>query len=290
MAGDWIKMRGSLLTNTKVAAMARHLSARRDFMDWWSHPQQTTCDESVTEVVTLSNVTRVTVAGLLSIWSSVNGTINADDVVPIMAICDVDSVTSIPGFGEAMESVNWVEPTGAGGLRFPNFKEFNAPDTVRRTKTGAERTADWRARLVTKCDENVTPCDGCDVEKRREEKKKKNTPLPPKGKTSDSWKAALDAMTGVTLKTDTFREVWSDWVTHRKEIKKPVTATSAKQQIRLMESWGEERAVAAMRHTIAKGWQGLREPELGDRVGRAEAKPGKYDNLEVIHAPAKRPS
>ncbi len=95
------------------------------------------------------------------------------------------------------------------------------------------------------------------------------------------------------LKTDAFRDAWSDWENHRKEIKKPLTKTSVKRQIRLLESWGERRGIAAIHHTILKGWTGIREPDGNDEFagpGRVKSEPGKYDNLKVIHAPAKHPS
>lgn len=63
------------------------------------------------------------------------------------------------------------------------------------------------------------------------------------------------------LDTEPFRAAWGDWQAHRREIKKPLTATSIKSQLAQFEEWGERRAIAAIRHTIRKGWQGLREDD-----------------------------
>ena len=63
------------------------------------------------------------------------------------------------------------------------------------------------------------------------------------------------------FESETFKAAWTDWKQHRREIKKGLTPTSAKQQLKTFSEWGEERSIAAMRHTIGNGWQGLREPE-----------------------------
>lgn len=60
-----------------------------------------------------------------------------------------------------------------------------------------------------------------------------------------------------------FRESWNEWVQHRREIKKPLTPLSVKQQLRNFAEWGEARSIAAIRFTIGKGWQGIQEPGNG---------------------------
>jgi hypothetical protein len=64
------------------------------------------------------------------------------------------------------------------------------------------------------------------------------------------------------LDSPEFRAAWADWYQHRLDIKKPLTLTSTRQQIKDLESWGIKRAIAAIRHTISKGWQGLRESDV----------------------------
>lgn len=58
-----------------------------------------------------------------------------------------------------------------------------------------------------------------------------------------------------------FFQAWKDWTNHRTEIKKPLKPTQIEKQLQELQSIGEQRAVAMINHTIAKGWQGLREPE-----------------------------
>lgn len=54
-----------------------------------------------------------------------------------------------------------------------------------------------------------------------------------------------------------FSEAWKDWQTHRKEKRKPITPLSAKMQLKDLHAWGEERAIAAISHSISKGWTGI---------------------------------
>lgn len=115
-------------------------------MDWWSDPQQMTCNENVTEIVTFQNVTRVTVCGLLELWGALQSTIKSDGKVEFMRLIDIDDITEIPNFGEAMESVGWVIEEEQG-LVFPNFSEHNVPDSERKpAMTNAERQAKYRDR------------------------------------------------------------------------------------------------------------------------------------------------
>jgi hypothetical protein len=63
------------------------------------------------------------------------------------------------------------------------------------------------------------------------------------------------------LSADVFLSRWSAWIKHRSEIRKPVTYTAAEKQLRQLSSWGLERAIAAIDHSIANGWQGIFEPK-----------------------------
>jgi hypothetical protein len=59
-----------------------------------------------------------------------------------------------------------------------------------------------------------------------------------------------------------FQQAWITWVAHRKQIKKPLTAEQTKAQLEEFSEWGVGRSVAAIKYTVKKGWQGLREPEV----------------------------
>lgn len=98
--------------------------------------------------------------------------------------------------------------------------------------------------LVTKtCDKSVTR-----VEERRGEKSKnKNTPLPP---------FPFDA--------PEFAAAWRTWEEHRRQIKHPLKPAMVESQFKMLAGIGLTRAVAMLEHTVAMGWQGLREPQPGE--------------------------
>lgn len=66
---------------------------------------------------------------------------------------------------------------------------------------------------------------------------------------------------GLPFESTEFKEAWENFLQHRKEIKKPVTPTNARSQLKAFKKMGEERSIAAIEHTITKGWQGIAEPD-----------------------------
>ena len=96
--------------------------------------------------------------------------------------------------------------------------------------------------------------------------KKENTtcspPLPPTGnKLSIPWKIACAAMSGDSLWTDAFREAWEAWADDRRERGKKLTTRAIAGQIKKLEAWGHDRAIASIEQSIGAGWTGLFEPK-----------------------------
>ena len=87
----------------------------------------------------------------------------------------------------------------------------------------------------------------------------------------------------LVLDVPAFRETWNKWQQHRREIRKPTTPTTAAAQLAKLADWGVERAIAALQHSIANGWQGIFEPKgephASNHRHRAEATHGKYANV-----------
>ncbi len=98
-----------------------------------------------------------------------------------------------------------------------------------------------------------------------EVKSRPSSPNPnPIPKKSTRKRDSFDPLTEeipVGLDSEAFRIAWREWVQHRSEIKKPLKPTSCRQQLHQLATWDQRRAIAALRYTIAQGWQGLREPE-----------------------------
>lgn len=97
------------------------------------------------------------------------------------------------------------------------------------------------------------------------------------GVTKESTSVSVSASESVVLPfgSDVFKEAWSQFQAHRSEIRKPLRPTSTKLCLRELGQMGEARAVAALRHTIAKGWQGIREPDPKDAARNGHVAPEK---------------
>ncbi len=63
------------------------------------------------------------------------------------------------------------------------------------------------------------------------------------------------------LQTPEFISAWSDYISHRQEIKHSLTPTAVRNLFLKMLEWGNDRAVIAIRHSISSGWQGVFEPK-----------------------------
>lgn len=72
------------------------------------------------------------------------------------------------------------------------------------------------------------------------------------------------------LDTPEFRRAFEDFRTHRRESKKKLTPTAERSQLKRLEKIGVDRAIAAIEHSIAQGWQGIF--ESNERGNRPEVK------------------
>lgn len=156
---DWIKMRASLLTNPKVTKMARTLLANPEFRAWYGNPEVTNDASQAVTMRHVTVVTRVIVGGLLPVWASVNECAGRDGHLRHAGLFEVDAMAGIPGFGAAMEAVDWLSVLPENeGLEFANFIEHNTVGQERSTlaKTAAERAKEYRERKALEKSEAVT--------------------------------------------------------------------------------------------------------------------------------------
>jgi hypothetical protein len=79
-------------------------------------------------------------------------------------------------------------------------------------------------------------------------------------------KAAAGVEVPKELDSEEFKEAWARWTDHRKELRKPITPSSAAAQFKKLASWGVARAIAAIDRSIEAGWQGIFED---NQTGRA---------------------
>jgi uncharacterized protein YdaU (DUF1376 family) len=163
-----------------------------------------------------------------------------------------------------------------------------------RTKNAAilaaqrERAANARANASPKVSPKVSPNARLQSQAQAQEREEppKNPPAdagtpPPQAKPAParprakkpSWKGELP----LPLGGGRFSACWSRWLTYRKdELRKPVTQISGDQALAELAALGLERACIAIEHTIARGWQGIREPEP-PRNGHSPSPSGDVD-------------
>ncbi len=72
--------------------------------------------------------------------------------------------------------------------------------------------------------------------------------------------------------SESFCIAWDEWKQHRREKRKPVTPLSAKKTLRDLAKMGEERAISAINHSIANGYQGIFEPSQAFQSGNSSNK------------------
>jgi hypothetical protein len=87
----------------------------------------------------------------------------------------------------------------------------------------------------------------------------------PHGVSPEFWELAPE-----NIRVDSMRELWSEWVEYRRERKPKVTSRSAKMQLAELAEMGIEQAKAAIRASIANGWQGIFPPRGNGKRVEAE--------------------
>lgn len=114
MAGDWIKMRGNLWDDPRVARL---------------------CDETDQPEATV-------IGGLYWLWATADQH-TEDGILHGMTLRAIDRKTGIAGFGDALVGVGWVADHPEG-VRIVNFEEHNGSSAKKRALT-ARRVASHRS-------------------------------------------------------------------------------------------------------------------------------------------------
>lgn len=152
MAGDWIKMRGNLWDDPRVARLC----------DLTDAPEA------------------MVIGGLYWLWATADQ--HSDDgVMHGLTLRSIDRKTGIKGFGDALVQVGWLEdhPEGA---RITRFEEHNGSSAKRRS-LDAQRKATVRSVSASDADKPAT-ADGqiapfCGAREREEKEKEEEPPKPP---------------------------------------------------------------------------------------------------------------
>lgn len=130
------------------------------------------------------------------------------------------------------------------GLIDENWQPIKWDERQYRSDTSRERTKAYRERMKRHCDVTVT---AQDTDTDTDTEKPKPPPTPPRGKAAVSLPEWLPA------------KAWSDFVEHRKAIKKPMTEYTQGQTIKLLDKLRAEGndPAAVIDQSILNGWRGL---------------------------------
>lgn len=268
MAGDWIKLRTDLQSDPAVMRLSAVLK-----LDAFA-----------------------VIGRLAAVWVWADTHADRHGNVTLVSRDCLDSITQCPGFGAALEDVGWLKSNGGegGGITFPRFERHMGEGAKARAQA-AKRKRNQRERESRSSHGDVTKKSRTDRddsvtrgEERREEKKEEERPpLPPAkpGGIDGEDSAAIPA----ELDTEEFRAAWGQWKTERaaKRIK-PYTSRGEREQFRKLAPFGPVVAVAAIRESVAQGWQGLfpervKRPEQRSTGPPVSAKPPKETAIDRIN-------
>jgi hypothetical protein len=225
MAGDWLKVEKATARKPEVLRLAAALKIHPDHAFGLCFRFWSWCDDQLESG-------------------------NAPGVTALL----IDELLGHAGFGDALVSVGWLRVRD-GSLEVPNFHRHLSESAKNRALTAQRVAKHKRAKGNDLVTGDALP---------REEKRRvldtevSKTPLPPGGGRPADLKVTIPQ----SLKSPEFIAAWGRWQKHRSEIRKPLKPTMASAQMVHFQSIGVQRAIAAIDHTIAMGWQGIREPEL----------------------------
>lgn len=216
MAGDWIKMRGNLWDDPRVARL---------------------CDITDKPEATI-------VGGLYWLWSTADQH-TEDGGMPGLTTRAIDRKTGIDGFAQALCTIGWLTDHPEG-VCIVKFTEHNGSSAKRRC-ADAQRKAGVRSLSASGADILRTDCGHpademrrtAELEKRREEESReesrtqsnsvdlgRDSSSPVSRSKPPSATASREArQVAQPCPDDVDAQVWADWLALRKAKRAPVTAT-----------------------------------------------------------------
>lgn len=214
-------------------------------------------DPAVIAMAESLEISEETVVGMLhKFWSWVSRNCN-DGTVTGVTLVALERVLALPRFCEEMQKVGWLlydDSDGTPRITIPKF-DRHLSQSAKQRSLSTQRVKQSRSKPVNedpkrKCNDNVTL-----------------SALPPllfssllsDASNESQMRSAIEVPK--CLDNAEFESAWADWAIHRKEIKKPLTSTSVRKQLKRMSSMGVDRAITMIEHTISNGWTGLREQD-----------------------------
>jgi hypothetical protein len=248
MAGDWIKMRGNLWDDPRVARLV----------------DMTDASEAAV------------IGGLYWLWSTADQH-TEDGLMPGLSLRQIDRKTGVQGLGKALCSISWLSEQ-SDGVFLENFEEHNGQSAKRRC-VDAQRKANSRnvsapeADKVQKEGGQEAPSLGAREreEKRREEKEEEKGEKTPPRKRDATQKAAV-----VAKPDDVSVQVWQDFQRLRREKRSPLTDTALIGIRREAVKAGVSMDVA-LACCCEAGWQGFNAGWYASRRAAADGRAGSSE-------------
>lgn len=191
MAGDWIKMRGNLWDDPRVARL---------------------CD------LTDQGESAV-IGGLYWLWATADQH-SQDGTMPGLSLRQIDRKTGIQGFGQALCDIGWISES-AEGIQIERFDEHNGASaksraqTAKRVANHKERTANDEVTHTALAESHETVSTALPREEKRREEKEEDKEQPVRAKRSPPPECPDDVEP----------QVWADWLALRKAKKAPASET-----------------------------------------------------------------
>lgn len=240
-------------------------------MAWFKFDHATLNKAQIVEIARILGLPRTQVIGALCyvwVWFSEQTVTGQSRGCP----GTIGDIAGTPGLGEALVQVGWLvfDPENGGTVSMPNFDRWTgSAHEVRRKQA-------WRARqrhvpgLSRDCPVNVPS----QTQTQTQTQKKKEPPInPPAGAGAPPPPASPAPARGGkktskpkpwtgTVPASWLEAPWGKWLAYRQDEKrKPVTQMSGEAALQELLALGEFRAIRAIEHSIANGWQGIFEPK-----------------------------
>jgi hypothetical protein len=177
-----------------------------------------------------------------------------------MTLDDLGDLFHLHGFPQAMVEVGWLkewkDDFGVPHLLVTNWDRWFSGKELRRQ---FERERKRRQRMSRTCPgQSMGHFAPTETETETETETGKKDLF---GDPKKNGKFFRPESAKLPFASEAFEQAWFLYCVHREEIRKPLTPAAVANCLRELADWGEARAVAAINHTIARGWQGIREPD-----------------------------
>jgi hypothetical protein len=152
---------------------------------------------------------------------------------------------------------------------------------TKETKTETDETKRNGVGNETETKRNATPSPSPSPSPALKSLKAEASPAAPVAPAVKKQKAPEPIPPALTLSTE-FLAAWENWRAHRRETHKPLTPTSERQQLAKLAEMGADRAIAALKHSTAGGYQGIYEPKSGTGFTTPRTQDRRYRTVEEV--------